>query len=136
MASTVAKTIGERIRAFREEAGLSLSRLASDAEVSKGYLWSLEHGETDARPSGRTLYRIAKALGITMSDLLGEELLTDEEPSDVSESLRQFAKVAKLTKRDVAMLARVNFRGQQPQDPDSWWLVWSAIKTSSKPAKK
>lgn len=34
-----------------------------EAGVSKGYLWNLEKGETDGRPSGRTLYQIARALG-------------------------------------------------------------------------
>lgn len=63
--------IGDRIRERRAETKLSISALADRAKVSKGYLWSLEKGETDARPSGRTLYKIAEALGTTMSDLLG-----------------------------------------------------------------
>lgn len=123
--------IGDRIRERRGEAKLSISALADRAKVSKGYLWSLEKGETDARPSGRTLYKIAEALGTTMSDLLGEELLADPAPADeIPPELAAFAKSEGLTKPDIRMLAAVNFRGQRPQDADGWRLVWGAIKAS------
>jgi transcriptional regulator with XRE-family HTH domain len=121
--------VGERIRTRREEARLSLSGLAQRAKISKGYLWSLEKGETDARPSGRTLYAIAEALGTTMSDLLGRELLV-EQPSEIPASLRDFAEEAGLTETDVHMLAAVNFRGRRPTDHDGWALVWHAIQMS------
>lgn len=99
--------------------------------MSKGYLWSLEKGATEARPSGKTLYRIAEALGTTMSDLLGKELLVDDQyEPEVSDSLKAFAKKERLRKEDVAMLARVNFRGRQPDDYDSWDLIWRAVKHS------
>lgn len=124
---------GTRIKELREEAGLSLSRLAQEADVSKGYLWSLEKGDTEARPSGMTLYRIAGALGTTMSDLLGKSVLADEPPSTmITPALRDFAEREGLTERDLKMLAAVNFRGRQPEDADSWALVWQAIKHSVK----
>jgi len=123
--------IGVRIKQRREEANLSINALAQRAGVAKGYLWSLEQGESNSRPSGRTLYRIARELGTTMSDLLGEELLADLTTSDeVPDELAEFAKAEKLTQRDVRMLMGVNFRGQRPQDMDAWRLVWGAIKAS------
>lgn len=123
--------IGERIKQRREEAHLSISALADQAGVSKGYLWSLEKGSTQARPSGRTLYRIAGALGTTMSDLLGEELLVDAAPDeDVPEALAEFAKAEGLTEQDVKMLAAINFRGQRPQDLEAWRMLWGVIKAS------
>lgn len=121
--------IGERIRLRREQANLSLSGLATKAEISKGYLWSLEKGETKARPSGKTLYAIANALGTTMSDLLGRELLVDP-PAEVPDSLREFAETEGLTTKDVRMLSAVNFRGQRPTDREGWALVWGAIRAS------
>lgn len=126
--------VGKRIRQRREEAGLSLSALAEEAGVSKGYLWSLEKGNTDARPSGKTLYRIASALGTTMSDLLGHELLVDTpRETKIPASLRKFAATEGLSDTDVRMLAAVNFRGRQPDDREGWSLVWSAIRASVKP---
>ena len=122
-------SIGQTIKAKREKADLSLSALAAKAEVSKGYLWSLEKGETDARPSGQTLYRIADALGTTMSDLLGRELLIDS-LRPVPKSLKKFADNEGLSDSDVQMLAQVNFRGQQPDDVESWGLIWQAVRHS------
>jgi transcriptional regulator with XRE-family HTH domain len=121
--------IGARIRQRREEAGLSLSRLAHEAGVSKGYLWNLEKGETEGRPSGRTLYQIARALGTTMADLLGREVLPGS-PTEIPDSLRHFADREGLTDVDVRMLASVNFRGRQPTNDEPWALVWGAIKAS------
>lgn len=129
MPDTAATSVGERIRLRREEAGLSLSALAARADVSKSYIWNLEQGQHERRPSGRTLYRIAEALGTTMSDLLGRELLVDA-PTHVPESLKQFVEREGLTDKDMQMLASVNFRGQQPDDRDGWALVWGAIKAS------
>lgn len=123
--------IGKQIKKRREEANLSISALADRAGVSKGYVWSLEKGKSAARPSGRTLYRIAEALGTTMSDLLDEQLLLDlPDTEDVPEDLAEFARVENLTPSDVKMLRGVNFRGQHPHDAEGWRLVWSAIKAS------
>jgi XRE family transcriptional regulator, master regulator for biofilm formation len=121
--------IGERIRRRREELNLSLSALAEKAGVAKSYVSSLENGQVNSRPSGRTLYRIAEALGTTMSDLLGTRLLV-ETATEIEPSLAEFAEDAGLTDRDVAMLAGVHFRGQQPQDKEAWAFVWRAIKAS------
>ena len=124
-------TVGQQIKKRREEANLSISALADRAGVSKGYVWSLEKGESAARPSGRTLYRIAAALGTTMSDLLDEQLLFEQpDAGDIPEELAEFARLERLTPNDVKMLRGVNFRGQHPHDVDGWRLVWSAIKAS------
>jgi transcriptional regulator with XRE-family HTH domain len=119
--------LGEKLRKRREERDLSLSKLAERAGVSKGYLWSLEHGRANARPSGRTLYAIARELGTTMTDLLGQQMLT-ESPREVPDSLRTFAAEEDLSENDVQMLAGVNFRGQQPDDVESWRFIWRAIR--------
>lgn len=62
---------GARIRAARVRAGLSLSQLARDAGVSKGYISKLENRPAEnVRPGGATLARIASALGVPITDLL------------------------------------------------------------------
>ena len=61
---------GEIIRSFRETAGLSITKLAEKAQLSKGSLCSIEKGE---RPVGLTvLKKIAAALDIPLSLLLKE----------------------------------------------------------------
>jgi len=127
----VPASIGARIKKRREELGLSLSRLSELADVSKGYLWSLEKGETKARPSGETLYRIAGALGVTMSDLLGRQLLVDRPVGDeLPPGLEEFAQSEGLPQTDIEMLAQVNFRGEQPQTAADWEFVYRAIQHS------
>lgn len=119
--------LGARLRKRREERELTLSKLAENAGVSKSYVWSLENGRANARPSGRTLYAIAKALGTTMTDLLGQQLLA-EPTREVPDSLREFAAADDLAEADVQMLAGVNFRGKQPDDVESWRFIWRAIR--------
>lgn len=125
------QTIGGRIKAEREELGLSLSKLAELANVGKGYLWSLEKGDPGARPSGQTLYRIAQALGVTMSELLGRELLV--EPShERPKALMDFATREKLPERDIEMLASISFRGRRPETDKDWEFLYRAIRASVK----
>lgn len=120
------KAIGRRVRAYRAERGLTLTQLARDAKLSKSYLSEIEHGETP-RPSGRTLYALAKALGVTMSDLLGRELLTNSERPPPA-SLQAFAQEHGLPEADVRMLASINFRGGQPRTKERWAHIYSAIR--------
>jgi transcriptional regulator with XRE-family HTH domain len=121
-----AKAIGRRVRAFRDERDLTLTQLAKDAKLSKSYLSEIENGETP-RPSGRTFYALAKALGVTMSDLLGRQLLTTNEEK-IPPSLRAFADEFDLPEADVRMLASINFRGDQPRTKERWAHIYSAIR--------
>lgn len=128
MSTEPAESIGDRIRRFRGEAGLSLSQLAASSRVSKGYLWSLEN-EPDKRPSAETLYAVAEALGVTISALLGRRLLATR-PTDVPDSLREFADANGLPDRDVVMLAGIEFRGARPQTRERWEHIYNAIRLS------
>ena len=123
-----AQAIGELVRRFRDERGLSLSQLAERAEISKSYISAIEHGDAP-RPSGRSLYAIAGALGVTMSDLLGRRLLT-EASGDRPESLEEFAREHNLPEADVEMLASINFRGDRPQTKQRWAHIYSAIRAT------
>lgn len=65
-----APRIGERIRAYRQKKGLTLQKLAALTGFSRGYLSKLE-GASKAPPVP-TLVRVAEALGVAPSVLLGE----------------------------------------------------------------
>jgi transcriptional regulator with XRE-family HTH domain len=123
--------IGVNIRAYREEVGMSLNQLAERSGISKGYLSALENEEhATRRPSGETLYSVAEALGVTMSDLMGRKLLT-EGPGEIPASLKEFAEEAGLPQRDVAMLAAIEFRGEPPRTRERWSYIYNAIRTSA-----
>lgn len=124
-------SVGANIRAYREEVGMSLNQLAERSGISKGYLSALENEEHgDRRPSGETLYSIAEALGVTMSDLMGRRLLT-EGTTDIPPSLKEFAEEAGLPQRDIAMLAAIEFRGERPKTRERWSYIYNAIRTSA-----
>jgi transcriptional regulator with XRE-family HTH domain len=129
MSSRRKEQLGDRVRRYREQKGLTLTELATSAGVSKGYLSSIENDPDDKRPSAQTLYAVANALGVAMSDLLGEKLIV-EQSYDVPESLREFADEAKLPSADIEMLASIQFRGERPKTPGRWRHIYDAIRMS------
>ncbi len=122
------ETIGSRIRRYRAEAGLTPAELAERASISRSYLSELESG-ADGRPSADTLYKIASALGVAMSDLLGRPIVprpTTERPP----SLIAFAREANLPESDVVMLESIQFRGAPPTTKERWRFIYEAIRNS------
>lgn len=63
--------IGKNIKALRLSRKLTLESLAIKAGITKGYLSKVEN--SDKSPPVSTLLVIAKALDVTLSQLLGEE---------------------------------------------------------------
>ena len=64
------QTVGERVRRFRESAGLTQQALARAAEIGRVTLVRLENGEQS--PRFKTLKAVADALGVDTPDLLVE----------------------------------------------------------------
>ena len=62
------QTIGERIRRYRESAGLTQEALARAADIGRVTLVRLENGEQS--PRFKTLKAVADALGLDAPDLL------------------------------------------------------------------
>jgi transcriptional regulator with XRE-family HTH domain len=121
--------IGDRIRAYRKDRGMTLTELAATAGVSKSHLSALENG-TGARPGATILHKIAVALGVTLADLIGREV-RPQAPTQVPPSLLEFAKAQRLPQADIDMLASIAFRGEQPRTPERWAYIYTAIKTSA-----
>lgn len=123
-----AEDIGARITRLRNDKGLSLSELASAATVSKSYLSTVEKG-SGSRPGAAILHKIAQALGVTLADLVGRELVV-ELPS-IPVALRELAADRGLPARDVEMLAGIAFRGESPKTRERWEFIYNAIKSSA-----
>jgi transcriptional regulator with XRE-family HTH domain len=121
-----AAALAKRVHEFRTERNLTISGLAAAAKLSKSFIWAIENGDAP-RPSGRTLYAIAEALGVTMSDLLGRQLLTDSE-EERPQSLEEFASEHHLPEADIKMLASIRFRGGQPTSKERWAHIYSSIR--------
>lgn len=80
--SDVSRVVGERIRAIRNDAGISQVDLATLATLHVANLGKIERGITN--PSLATLARIATALDTTTA-----ELVQDVKPEHVPEPDRQ-----------------------------------------------
>ncbi len=64
------KIIGEAIRRFRKQAGLSQEKLAEKADLHPVYIGEVERGEEAASVSA--LVRIAKALKVKVREFVDE----------------------------------------------------------------
>jgi len=63
--------LASRLKAFREAKGLTKYRLAKLSSISETYIYRLERGEIK-NPRRDTLQILAKGLGITLAELVGE----------------------------------------------------------------
>jgi transcriptional regulator with XRE-family HTH domain len=66
----LAQLVGERVRAARQERGLSVGALAAAAQVGKGSLSEIENGARN--PTMGTLYALAGALGVPLATLIAD----------------------------------------------------------------
>lgn len=74
--------IGERIKKIREARGLSQKEIATMIKMDQSQYSKLEKDKTD--PSVSTLAKVAKALGIQLSELFANDLLKDVNSYDKS----------------------------------------------------
>ncbi len=128
--------LAEQLRRFREKEGLSLDDLAAKAQVSKTYLWELERDTAgEKKPSASVLLQIAKALSVTIADLL--ELATtqvQDQSMEVPRSLTDFQERMEklgtpLSEHDLRDLASMRFRGGQPRTADEWHQLFLTLDT-------
>src|SRR6267143_3013327 len=132
------KRLGENIRYVRQGKNLSLADLAKKSGVSKTYISDLENG-LGGRPNVQYLYRIATALETTIDALIKLSLkpsqiktIPDVCKEPLPPGLEEFAKQERLEPQQIDMLAKLNFRGNRPKDPDAWKLIYDTIKMASR----
>lgn len=113
---------GKKVRERRVEEGLSQEKLAQAVGISRNYLSQIERGQA-TNLSWQVVERLTSVLGLKV-----EQEGTQSETVDVPSSLAQFAKTAGLPPDDILMLARLKYRGQQPDTPEKWELLYNVIK--------
>jgi transcriptional regulator with XRE-family HTH domain len=64
----ITAAVGRAVRSLREQRGLSQEELAALCRMHRTYIGGIERGERN--PTVSVLYRLAKALQITGSELL------------------------------------------------------------------
>jgi transcriptional regulator with XRE-family HTH domain len=121
--SGVQSTLAEKIGRYRKAQQMSLTELARRADVSRSYLYQIESGESS--PTLKVLKSLATALGVRVSDLVGEE-----KRLNIPESLERFAAEYNIEPGDLEMLAQINYRGRRPTTPEEWRVLWRVIKAT------
>jgi transcriptional regulator with XRE-family HTH domain len=132
------KMLGQNIRYLRQGRNLSLADIAAKSGVSKAYISDLENG-LGGRPNVQYLYKIALTLETTIDTLINLSLKPAQRKAVAAVSkeplppgLEEFAKQERLEPQQIEMLARLNFRGNRPKDPDAWKLIYDTIKMASR----
>jgi len=88
------KAFRVRLRRMREAKKLTLQQVADAVGCTKAYIWELEMKERPS-PSAERVRALAKLLGVTMEDLLGEPF--DAAPNASPEDVRFFREYAGMT---------------------------------------
>ncbi len=118
------ETFGQRVRQKRLEEGKRQADLANDVGISRNYLSQIERGEA-RNLSWQVKKNLADALGIAIEEAVDAATMLDNLPMGLAE----FARDKNLPEVDILMLARLQYRGQQPTTPDQWKVLYNIIKT-------
>ena len=128
--------IGARIKSIRLERGLTLPQLSEKAGVSIGLLSQLENADdASANPNLQTLRKIAKALDVTVADLLGTTVAMSRAivPERLDPGLIEFLEKArrKGTAINEAVLQgcyAMQERDGAPKSDEDWANLYNLIK--------
>ena len=131
------KNIGPRVVALRTEKGFSLSELARKSEISKSLLHRIEN-QDGSNPELETLQKISRALGITVGELLGNELvksarsLPDERPEWLSSLTARLRSDGKEPDEDLleALYVLQNRKGQAEAKVEDWLYLYQTLERS------
>ena len=130
------RQLGARIMALRMELGESAASFAARAGVAKSHLYKLEAGGLES-PTVATLDGIARALGTTIDELLGNPRRAAGKaapagrpmPASLAKFLREWESEHKATmpKDVVHSLATLQFRGKRPRTVDDWRMIYAVV---------
>lgn len=128
--------LGTRIKSLRLQKGCTLPQLAEKAEVAIGLLSQLEKAnDAEANPNLQTLRKIAKALDVTVADLLGRAVAMSRAgvparlDPELTKFLEQFRKSGEqLDEGVVQALYVLQEREGAPKREEDWLFLYRTIK--------
>lgn len=120
-------TIGERIKARREYLEISQEKLSERAGVSRAYINQLENNRS-RKPSAPVLFDIAKALDVTMGELLGRIDESQKEDLALTPSMKSAIKMFPELEKVKDEMPNWRYRGKYPTNPQDWFAIYSILK--------
>ena len=129
--------IGPRVASLREEQRISLSELARESGISKSLLHRIENQE-GSNPELETLRKIARALKITVGELLGNEVvqnarqLPEERPEWLTKLIARLKQDKKEPDHDLleALYVLQNRKGQAKATEEDWLYIYQTLERS------
>ena len=105
----MASALGVRLRRLREAKKLTLQQVADAVGCTKAYIWELEMKDGQ-RPSAERVQALAKVLGVTMEDIMGEpiEQVPQASPEDVA-FFREYAGMSEEEKKHYQDVLKMMF---------------------------
>ena len=105
----MASAFGARLRRYREAKGLTLQQVADEVGCTKAYIWELEMKDGQ-RPSAERVQALARVLGVTMEDIMGEpiEQVPQASPEDVA-FFREYAGMTEEEKKNYQDVLKMMF---------------------------
>ena len=82
---------GSRLKQIRESRMLSTTKLSKQSDLSQSFIWRIEAGEK--QPTLGTLRKLSQGLGMSLGELLGEELLSEPQSSRIDRIIRNIRKL-------------------------------------------
>ncbi len=73
---------GSRLKELREGRKLSTSKLSKQSGLSQSFVWRIESGEK--QPTLETLRKLAQGLGMSIGELLGQDLMSKPQSSKIN----------------------------------------------------
>lgn len=127
--------VGGRIRTLRSEREMTLDDLAKEAGLSKGLLSKLEN-TPDSNPSLDTLYKIAEAFDLTISDLIdtGEVQVNRYVPEKAPPWFQSIAEALKKENKkpdeDIlqALYVLQSRKGGPQKDTAAWLYMYKSLE--------
>ena len=107
--------LGNRIQEIREDQGLKQTELATRVRTSQSTISQIEAG--DRNPSYRMLVKLAAALGVTVSYVLGEGPVGDLDPAEEAH-FRQYRGLTDDARRQLSEYARFLRQRQADKERD------------------
>ena len=136
---------GDRLRAARRRQDLTLREVSERTGTSITYLSDLERGVL-ANPTLDKLVLIARGLGVSINELLGEPVPNGENTERTPASLMEFSKMPQfreavateakrwrtspdaLCREWLKTLERVSVDGRRPKEPLDYMFIFEAIR--------
>ena len=131
--------LGERLRLIRKENKLTLKDLSERADLSVPYLSDMERGEVN--PSIESLQKVAKALNMTVRDLLSgleklDESMSTTYPAGFELLLKDPEFSEEIDDEWKEFLMEMRFRGKQPTSKREWIELHLSLRRIFSPEDK